>query len=323
MLIDLRKTVAAIGCFLLLAGTGSYAQSPDTTSTIRVGASLDDYSTPLLYADRAGLFKKAGIRIEIVTLNGGDAVASAVAGGALEIGKSNTMALIAAHAKGIPFTIIAPSSNSASSSQQSAILTPLASPLHTARDFAGRTVGVVGLVSIQSLGMRAWINKNGGDAQAARFIEVRSAAVPALLEQGRIDAAPLFDPTLTQAMSTGKFRVVGYMYSAIAKLVEDSDYFTTDDWATKHPDLVTRFAQVMHDANVYVAAHENETIPLIASLSQIDPALLAKMHRPGRPAYVDPANIQPLVDLAAQYGVISSGFPAQQLISPLALKPTR
>lgn len=113
------------------------------------------------------------------------------------------------------------------------------------------------------------------------------------------------------------------MYTAITKRVEDADYFTTEDWAAKHRDAVGRFARVIHDANVYVTAHENETIPLIASATKIDPAVLARMHRPGRPAYVEPADIQQLIDLAAKYAFIPGTFPVQQLISELALKPSR
>ncbi|HXF33064.1 MAG TPA: hypothetical protein VN603_00730, partial [Candidatus Acidoferrales bacterium] len=133
----------------------------------------------------------------------------------------------------------------------------------------------------------------------------------------------VFEPVLTQALGTRKFRVIGYMYSAMSKKVEDSDYFTTTDWAAKHRDVIGRFTRVMHDANVYVAAHESETIPIIATSMKIDPAILTRMNRPGRPPYVEAADIQPLIDLAAKYGLISSVFPAQQLISEFALRRPR
>lgn len=319
----LRRALGLALCMLIWAASASSGQTPAALPTIRVGASLDDYSTPLVYADRAGLFEKAGVHVETVFLNGGDAVTAAVAGRALDVGKSNTLALIVAHTKGVPFTVIAPAAYSASNSAQSAILVAADSPIRSARDLIGKTIGVVGLVSSQSLMMKAWLDKNGGHSQKTHFIEVHMASVPSLLDQNRIDAAPLFDPYLTQAMSTGKYRVIGHMYEVISKRVEDADYFTTTDWASKNPDLVRRFARAIHDANVSVAAHEDATIPLIASLTHIDPAVLARMQRPGRPAYVEPADIQQLIDLAARYGFIRQPFPAHQLISDLALVPPK
>ena len=47
------------------------------------------------------------------------------------------------------------------------------------------------------------------------------------------------------------------------------------------------------------------------------------MHHPGRPLYLDPARLQPVIDLAARYHVIAKNFPAADLISAAALKPGR
>ena len=51
---------------------------------ILVGASTDDVVRPLLYAVDAGLFKKAGLDVQLVKLPNGAAVAAAVAGGSIQ-----------------------------------------------------------------------------------------------------------------------------------------------------------------------------------------------------------------------------------------------
>src|SRR6202012_203433 len=58
---------------------------------ITVGASTDDLVRPLLYAGDAALSKRAGLAGEIVKLANGAAVAAAVAGGSLDLGKGSAL----------------------------------------------------------------------------------------------------------------------------------------------------------------------------------------------------------------------------------------
>jgi ABC-type nitrate/sulfonate/bicarbonate transport system substrate-binding protein len=100
-----------------------------------------------------------------------------------------------------------------------------------------------------------------------------------------------------------------------------SAYFATSDWVGAHRDIVDRFVRVLHDASVYVSAHERETGPLLATFSGVDPAIVATMTRPGRALYLEPDALQPFVDAAVQFAFIPKGFPIQEMISPAALKP--
>src|ERR1019366_456783 len=76
---------------------------------VHVASSPDDDATPILYAQNAGLFRAAGLDVELTAASNGAAVAAAVAGGSVDIGKSNIVALITAHARGVPLALVAPS----------------------------------------------------------------------------------------------------------------------------------------------------------------------------------------------------------------------
>ena len=39
------------------------------------------------------------------------------------------------------------------------------------------------------------------------------------------------------------------------------------------------------------------------------------------PEYVEVRNIQPLLDVCVKYGVLDRAFPAEEIISPVAVKP--
>src|SRR5579863_6587500 len=94
---------------LLCVASASLAQTPAAPATLRLASAPDDDVTPVLYAQHAGLFRAAGIDVVITPLANGAAVAAAVAGGSVDVGKSSTMSLINAHARGVPLTIVAPS----------------------------------------------------------------------------------------------------------------------------------------------------------------------------------------------------------------------
>jgi NitT/TauT family transport system substrate-binding protein len=300
------------------------AQSAPGPLLVRVGAAADDQSKPVLYAQKAGLFARAGLNVQIVQLNGGGAaIAAAVVGGSLDIGKTNTLQLITAHARNVPLIAIAPGVVNGTNDRAAALVVSTDSPIHSAKDFNGKTVGVTSLVTIELLATRAYIDKNGGDSSTVKFIEVSPAASAAALEQGRIDAASILEPALSAALATGKVRAFAYTYNALAPTFDGADWFTTTDFAAAHRDVVAKFARVMHDANVYVAAHEAETDSIVASYAGLDPASMTNMHHVLRPTYLNPAYIQPLIDAAVRYKFIAQSFPAGELIDANALKPPR
>src|ERR1019366_9465510 len=66
---------------------------------IRFGTGPDDQSTPLLYAAKAGIYKKYGLNVEMVRLPGATAVAAALSGGSLEMGKASSLGTVTAIGK--------------------------------------------------------------------------------------------------------------------------------------------------------------------------------------------------------------------------------
>jgi len=77
---------------------------------------------------------------------------------------------------------------------------------------------------------------------------------------------------------------------------------------------------VMRSATAYANAHHAETALLIAAFTGIETAQVLTMKRTTCGTYLDPREIQPAIDATAKYNVIDKPFPAQDLISPYALK---
>ena len=76
------------------------------------------------------------------------------------------------------------------------------SPVRTREGPHGKTVAVTTLRDLTQVAVMAWIDQNGGDSKAVRFIEMSPSSIgPAILD-ARIDCGFLGEPFLTQ--DTGK-----------------------------------------------------------------------------------------------------------------------
>lgn len=311
-------TLAAASLAALAHPRHARAQEP---VPIKLATPTNDTATSALYALKSGLFRRAGLNVEILAMNSGGAVAAAVAGGAVQFGSSSLVTVIEAHAKRVPFTLVATSGMTDTNVPYSALVVRKDAPYRTARDLNGKTLATAALLDLAQIGTSNWIDKNGGDSSTVHFVEISApASVPAIAE-GRIDAGILGTPYLTQALESGTIRVFSKAFDAIAPRFIHIAWYTLEDYANTHRDIVDRFTHVMHDAAVYCNGHPAETAPLIVEFGKVDPKLASRMTRVVFPEYLTASLIQPLVDVVAKYKAIDKSFDAQELISPYALKP--
>ncbi|HXF33039.1 MAG TPA: ABC transporter substrate-binding protein [Candidatus Acidoferrales bacterium] len=310
--------LAAVQPFSGRPALAQTAESPD--AVIRVGVGPDEATTPLLYTAQAGIYKKYGLNVQIVALRGGAAVAAALAGGSLEIGKTSALGVITAVAKGIPFTTIGSISYYNADKPNYALLVAADAPVKTASDLVGKTMGAVSLEDSNSIAMFAWLEQRGVDHTTIKLVEIPASAELTAMEQGRVVGSTFYEPFFTQFVNSGKARVLGYPYSAIGKHFSDSVLFADTKWADSHRAVLARFLRATDEGSKYIAAHENEGTAIIAKFSGADPAAMANIRKPGRGVALNASDLQPLIDTAAKYKVIPQAFPAQTMICTCALR---
>jgi NitT/TauT family transport system substrate-binding protein len=309
-----RRSVLAGAGAALLAGERAAAQTAPALVTLRVASTANDDATTLVYAQNAGLFKSVGIDVTFQKANSGSAVAAAIAGGAIDIGKSSIIPIINGHARGIPFTIVAPCSLYHNHDLDSGLVVANDGP-HTARELTGKVISVAGLQDTTWLSARAWIDKNGGDSTAVRFIEVPGSSVLSALEEGRITAGTMSEPYVTQNVKSGKARLLAVTLEAIAPRWLIAVYMSTTDFVAKNRDLVVRFQKAMAQSAAYCNTHQAETVPMMAQFTGLDPAILSQVTRAYDPPNLDPRDIQPIINAAAKYKLIEKPFDARELIA--------
>jgi NitT/TauT family transport system substrate-binding protein len=282
---------------------------------LRAGVSLEDDTGVVLYGIASGIFAKLGLDVSTTKMNSGSAGAAAVAGGALEFAKGSVVAAAAAHARGIPFVLVAPSALFTPDHPISGLLVKVDSPIRTGSDLNGKTVGVASLIDSRVLAIKAWIDQNGGDTGTIKFIEVPTASVVSAIDAGRIDATAASDPTLFDALATGKVRNIGEPNASVGKRFVITAWFTTRDYVTKNTDVVRRFRTGLQQSAIYANAHPKEMASYVAAFTGIDEARLRLWARNQvSTTPIAPADIQPVIDVAAKYHLLEKSFPAAEMI---------
>jgi len=299
------------------AATSAIPLRARAADVVRFATIPIDTGAQVYYAEAEHFFSRAGIDAQVQSIQNGGAITSAVVGGSVEVGFSNILSLATAHEKGIPITLIAPAGLYLTKAPTSVLMVPKDSPARDARSLNGKTFAVNGLKNITQLAVQAWLDKNGGDSKTATFIEMPFPQMPAALASHRIDAALVAEPAVTEAKDAA--RILGRPYDAIAPDFLIAGWFTSVSWAAAHPDLVKKVAAVMRETAAWANKNAAASAVVLAAATKVEPAVLKSMVRSVYAERLDPAAIQPLIDLAARYGLLKAAFPAQDMIDKNAM----
>jgi NitT/TauT family transport system substrate-binding protein len=266
----------------------------------------------LYYAKDQGYFEAAGLDVDISTPADYGAVISALVSGSVDIVYGIILQIEQAFQKGLPITIIAPAAMNLAQRPTNFLLVAKDSPIKSARDLNGKTIGSSPLKSVGTYAVEAWMNIHGGDATTIKWADIPFPLCGEAIARGRIDAAFVIEPFATFARA--ETRLLGRPYEAISPYFLGAAYITTNAWAAAHPDLVRKFAGAIHDASVWANKYPAKTAPLVQQFSKVDLATITAMTRAVYSETLTPEIVQPTIDFGAKYKMLDSAFPAKDLI---------
>jgi NitT/TauT family transport system substrate-binding protein len=283
---------------------------------LEVAGVPEDSITPALYALQSGIFKKNGIDVHLSAERSGPAIVAGVAGGAYQIGKSSITPLILAHAKGLPFVIVAPAGVYSPAAQIDGMFVRADSPIKTGADLNGKTFGVYGIGDIYTISARAWMEKSGGDPATIKFVELPISAMVDAIAAGRVDAGAMNEPAVEVALSNPKLKLLAHPFTAVAPRFLYTAWFASTAYASTHRKELDAFARSIREAATYCNAHHDQTVDLISQFTAVDPAIIRKMTRVEQGTVSDPAIVQPVIDETAKAKAIPTAFAAADLFLP-------
>jgi NitT/TauT family transport system substrate-binding protein len=305
--VNRRTTLAGLAAAAAL-GRARSVRAAEATA-LQLGTMGADGSAEPFYGAEREFFKDAGLDVSITVMNNTAELASAVAGGALEIGYGSVIPLAQAHLRGLEFRVIAPALIYTAPALTNAIITGKTTGYKTGADLNGQVVAVNGLRDLTQYEMQAWIDQNGGDLKTIKLIEIPFSEMAVAVSTGRVAAAITGEPFTTAALAQA--RILGNASAAVGKHYMVTGWFATAAWLAQHAETAKRVQTSMLKIARWANANHADTQKIILNHTKISPDVAAKMLRSTYgETKVDVALLQPVIDLAVKYGGMAPVNPA-------------
>ncbi|MBO9642310.1 MAG: ABC transporter substrate-binding protein [Pseudacidovorax sp.] len=316
-LYSLVRPVLALA--LVAGGLPALAQT-----ALKVGGFRTITMLPIEHGVRQGYFKKEGLDVEVLTVNAGPAVISAVASGSVQIGYSAAVPVLFARAQNQPVAIVdALTQESAEADGQwTWLIASEKSGVKSVRELAGRTVAINAMGGACELLLRDHLAKAGVAYDGVKKIVVPFPQMQAALQLGNADAACLVEPFRTNVNVTPAIKGLTVAKGILADLSRPyalDVLFVREDWAGGNADTLRRFnrglARALDDYRRNPALLRQQ----MADDFKLGPATVSLMQSNLRfgDLTASPAQIQPLLDGLARHGMLKNPPTAQAAVLSL------
>ena len=179
--------IVIIVVFLLIIFT-LYGMSDKDGDTVKIGYLPTDHDAALFVANATGMFKEAGLDVELYEYNNGGDLMSAMASGDLDVGYAGITPVIYSMSKGVPIKIVAGAQNEGSG------LLSYDSSVKSITDLKGKVVATPGESSIQSVLLKYDLKKNGLNTSDIESPSMKVSSMNDALKTDSIDAMLTYEP---------------------------------------------------------------------------------------------------------------------------------
>jgi NitT/TauT family transport system substrate-binding protein len=260
------KLVRVALAALMLAAAVQAAAAEDTVK-VALGQRGDWETAASELGQNAGVFRKRGLALELLSTNGGAEILQAVLSGSVDIGIGlDTAAVMAAYVKGAPLRVI----GNAGSGSSAYWYVPADSPIKAMADAGGRTIAYSTTGSSSHLIVLSLIRTNGLFARA--IATGGSEAAFAQVMSGRIDVGWSSPPFGLDAVSEGRIRIIArgndlpeFRDRTVRLIVANAGFLE------RHKDIAGRYVQGYRDALEWMYS-DPAALDAYAEFAKISPA---------------------------------------------------
>jgi len=287
------------------------------TEQLKVGLLKIGDVLPFWVAEREGFFQDVGFDSVVATeMAGGAAIQPAVQSGQLDLGWSNQVSMILAHTQGFDFKFFAGGVFlTPETMRNQSILVKKDSPIRSAQDLVGKTIGMNTLGNLNELAARAWLDREGVDHTKVKMVELGTPLTVPPLVQGRVDASTANEPAITTALAKGDVRILAD--DPFASFGEEpflAGWMSTGKWLDEHPRAAKAFAEAMQKAIDWIKANPDEANAILTEKTGIPAAVVGKMVKSVDKPDIRPEDLEPYIEASKKYGLTKETFDASELL---------
>jgi NitT/TauT family transport system substrate-binding protein len=305
-------TVVALAGALLAAGcssnggSGAAAGPPEKPSIVVASVPTGD-AAGLFIAEQRGFFAAHGLSVKIVpVISGADAI-SAQLSGKYDITFGNYVSYIQAAAKGAPLHVLAAGSVMGPAVQM--IMAGPNSPITGVQQLVGRKVAVNVTGNIGTLLIDSVLTSAAVPATAkVTLVPMPFPAMAQALKAGKVDAAWMPEPFVTQAESAVGAEPLADANAGLTQNLPIGGYIVTNSWMQKNPRTAAAFVAALREGQQVATTDGTAIAKALIAYAHVPAGTAAIEQSPVYPLTVDPAAIQRIADLMLRFGLIPHGF---------------
>ena len=314
-----RQLCAALACLVAFASAPARAED-----TLKVGYLKTYALLPLYRGIRNGYFKNHGLELELVTLNNGPAVASAVSSGSLDIGYAAVLPIVAARSRGEGFRFFAATSYESENQPTTFYIASERSGVKSFKDMAGKTMAINTAGGGCDLGGMEHAEAAGIEPSSVKRVTIPFPQMQATLELGNADMVCTVDPFYTSIMQSKRIgaRLITTLpvVGMHGKVMIDG-FFATEKWLAANQSKAVAFVAGLEEGARDLLADPPLMPQLLTEEMKFSPeiAKLVKIYPVGNSA-IEPSSMQPLIDAMKRRQFITTDIKAADVVYALPRK---
>jgi NitT/TauT family transport system substrate-binding protein len=295
--------------FLVSLGVGAGALavprvgSAQSLVPLSIAGVFSDLFAEPFYAKDAGAFTKAGFAVDATSLNNAGAVAAAIGGGSLQMGTGDLVSGVNAILAGVPIVLLA--GGGLYRERTDAATTILAvtgnSPIKTAADLAGKSIGVPTLVGLTTACLKSWLPANGVPVDQVKLVEIPQASALPAIQRGTLDVALLSEPFVTFAQ--GQVRSVGSPFNVAADKAKNKEFcvsvwYASKPWVDADPARAKRAVAAIYATASWANNNHDATFAILVRDGKLDADKAKGMARTTYATELTPEMVDPVLQIA-------------------------
>lgn len=263
-------------------------------------------------AKQEGIFTKNGLNVTITPQENITLIPQAISAGQYDFGLTAQPLLFNAVATGLPLMASAGGEIETASPPLGEIMVSKSSGIKSAKDLIGKTIGVAALVGATPVCLLSWFKSQGLDYTAKTMpVKMTLASFQDQLSQlqaGQIQAAVSISP-YWQPMTKQGFVGLGNPCATVSKSqANDSFQISNSTWAQAHPSTVKAVQAALGQADQWMAAHPNQAIQVLSTMSGVSSSALQGVQLPPFTAAVSVSQLTQWLATMKSFGAFTGSL---------------
>ncbi|MDN3360118.1 ABC transporter substrate-binding protein [Actinomadura sp. DC4] len=281
-------------------------------TNIKVGVLPIADAASIYIARSKGYFKAEGLNVTPTILANGSVTISKVMSGGVDMSYSAYIPIVQAASTGIKVKVIADGYQGRSNLYP--IITVPNSSIHSAKQLAGKKIGLINAKGFPSLLTNAALKNAGVNPKDAHLVEIQYPQMPAALENHSIDAAFMTEPYLSQSQQKFGARVIVDTMSGPTADLPVGGYMTSQKFAKENPKTVAAFQRAI--AKAQAAATDRNLVGQILPtyIKGLSPQVAQTITLGVYPQTLSKTRLQRVADLMNELGVLKQHYDVQGIL---------